>query len=61
MHGSSDFVKDGLKVNIIPVCEEDNVEFITVELPGVVVHSVYKPPTEQFLVPPLECRNMLML
>ena len=27
--------------------EEDNVEFITVELPGVVVHSVYKPPAEQ--------------
>ena len=42
--GSSVFVRDGLKVNSIPVCEEDNVEFITVELPGVVVHSVYKPP-----------------
>ena len=41
-HGSSVFVRDGLKVNIISVCEEDNVEFITVEQPGVVVHSVYK-------------------
>ena len=29
-HGSSIFVRDGLKVNIISVCEEDNVEFITV-------------------------------
>ena len=57
-HGSSVFVRDGLMVNIISVCEEDNVDFITVELPGVVVHSVYKPPAEQFLFPPLERRNM---
>ena len=45
-HGSSVFVRDGLKVNSISVCEEENVEFITVELPGVVVHSLYKPPPE---------------
>ena len=32
-HGSSVFVRDGLQVNSISVCEEDNVEFITVELP----------------------------
>ena len=50
---SSVFVRDGLKVNIISVCEEENVEFITVELPGVVVHSLYKPPPEPFLLPPL--------
>ena len=31
-HGSSVFVSYGLKVNSISVCEEDNVEFITVEL-----------------------------
>ena len=48
------FLLDGLKVNSILVCEEDNVEFITVELPGVVVHSVYKPPAEQFLLPPIQ-------
>ena len=29
-HGSSVFVRVGLKVNRISVCEEDNVEFITV-------------------------------
>ena len=56
-HGNS-VLSDGLKVNSISVCEEDNVEFITVELPGVVVHSVYKPPDEQFLLPPLGSRNM---
>ena len=51
-HGSSVFVRDGLKVNSISVCEEENVEFITVELSGV-VHSLYKPPPEPFLLPPL--------
>ena len=40
-HDSADFVRDGMKVNSISVCEEENVEFITVELPGVVVHSLY--------------------
>ena len=57
-HGSSDFVRDGPKVNSITVCEEDNVEFITVEISGIVVHSVYKPPTEQFVLPPVGSRNM---
>ena len=57
-HGGSVSVRDGLKVNSIYVCEEDNVEFITVELNGVVVHSVYKPPAEQFLLPLLGSRNM---
>ena len=52
-HGSSVFVRDGLKVNSISVCEKENVEFITVELPGVVVHSLYKPPPEPFLLLPL--------
>ena len=50
--------RDGLKVNSISVCEDDNIVFITVELPGVVVHSVYKPPAEQFLLPQLGSRNM---
>ena len=57
-HGSSVFVRDGLQVNSISVCKEDIVEFITMELPGVVVHSVYKLPAERFLLPPLGSRNM---
>ena len=52
-HGSSVFVRDGLKVNSISVCEEEKVEFITVELPGVIVHSLYKPPPEPFQLHPL--------
>ena len=39
-HGSSVYISDGLKVNNISVCEEENVELITVELHGVVVHNV---------------------
>ena len=57
-HGTSVFVRDSLKVNSFSVCEEDKVEFITVELPGVVVHFVYKPSAEQFLLFPLGNRNM---
>ena len=53
-HGGALFVRDGLKV-FLPV---KRIMLITVELPGVVVHSVYKPPAEQFLLPPLGCRNM---
>ena len=37
-HDSSVFIIDGLKVNNISVCAEENGELITVELPGV-VHS----------------------
>ena len=43
-HGNSVFIRDGLNVYSISVCEEENIEISTVELPGVVVHSVYKPP-----------------
>ena len=56
-HGISVFIKDGLKVNNIPVCEEENGELITVELPGVVVHSMYKPRLELFRLPALGQRN----
>ena len=58
-HGSSVFVRDCLKLNRISVCEEENVELITVELPGVVVHSLYKPPPEPCLIPPLGQRIKL--
>ena len=52
-HGSSVFVIDGLTLNSISIFEEENVEFITVERPGVVVHSLYRPPPEPFQLPPL--------
>ena len=52
-HGSSVFIRDGLKVNNISVCEEGNVELITVEISCVIVHSMYKPPPEHFQLPAL--------
>ena len=56
-HDSFVFIRDGLKVNNISVCEEGNVELITVELPGVIVHSMYKPPPESFRLSALGQRN----
>ena len=56
-HGSSVFIRDGLKVNNISVCKEGNVELITVELSGVIVHFMYKPPPEPFRLPALGQRN----
>ena len=57
-HGRSVFVRNGLRVSSISVREEHNVGFITVELSGIVVHSVYKPPAVQFMLAPLRNRNM---
>ena len=59
-HGSSVFIRDGLKVNNISVCEEGNVELITVELSGVFIHSMYKPPPEPFRLPALGQRNLVI-
>ena len=56
-HGSSVFIRDGLKVNTISVCKEGNVELITVELSGVIVHFKYKPPPEHFRLPALGQRK----
>ena len=47
-----------LKVNSISATAVNHVEVIATELPGVVVHSVYKPPSEQFVLPPLGHRSL---
>ena len=43
---SAIFIRDDLKVKSISVTAANHVEVITAELPDVVVHSVYKPPSE---------------
>ena len=58
-HGSAVFVRKDIKVNSIYVYKQGTVELITIEMPGVVVHSVYKPPTEPFVLPALEHSNLL--
>ena len=50
-YASPVFKRSDRRVNNVPICDVCNVGLITVELPGVVVHSAYKPPGEQFVVP----------
>ena len=58
-YGSVIFIRDDLKVkNIISVTAANHVELITAELPDVVVHSVYNPPSEQFVLPLLGHRSL---
>ena len=52
-YGSAIHIRSDLKVKGVSVCEQDNVELISNEMPGVVVHSVYKPPNEKFVLPAL--------
>ena len=58
MGGEAIFTRDDLKVKSISVTAANHVEVITAELPDVVVHSVYKPPSEQFVLPPLGHRSL---
>ena len=51
-YGSAIFIKDDLNVKSISVTAANHIEVIIVELPDVVVHSVYKPPSDQFVLPP---------
>ena len=52
-YGSAVFIRDDLKVKGISICEEEDVEVITIELCNAIIQSVYKPPNKQFLLPPL--------
>ena len=50
-YGGAIFIRDDLKVKSISVTAANHVEVITAELPDLAVHSVYKPPGEQFVLP----------
>ena len=41
----------------ISICEEDDVELITIELCNAIIQSVYMPPNKQFILLPLQQRN----
>ena len=47
-----------MKVKGVSVWDQDNVELISIEMPGVVVHSVYKPPNEKVVLPALGHGNL---
>ena len=57
-YGSAIYIRDDLKVKSISVTASNHVEVITAELPDVVAHYVYKPPSEQFVLPPLGHRSI---
>ena len=57
-YGSANFIRDDVKVKSISVATASYVEGITAVLPNVVVHSVYNPPSEQFVIPPLGQRSL---
>ena len=56
-YGSTVFIRDDLKVKRIYICEEDDVELITIELCNAIIQSDNKPPNKQFLLPPLQQGN----
>ena len=51
------FIRDDLKVKGMSVCEEDDVELITIELCSAIIQSVYNPPNKQFILPQLQQWN----
>ena len=56
-YGSAILIRNDLKVKKIYEGVQENVEIITIVMPGVVVHSVYKPPNDPFELPALGHRN----
>ena len=57
-YGSAILIRDDLRVEKISVRTLGTVELLTIVMPGVVVHSVYKPPNDQFQLPALGHRNL---
>ena len=47
-YGSAIPIKDDLKVDNVYEGVQGTVELITIVVSGVVVHSMYKPPNDQF-------------
>ena len=52
-------IRSDLKVKRAYVRDHDNVKLISIEMPGVVVHSVCKPPSEKFVLPALGHENLI--
>ena len=57
-YGITVFLRKDLIINSIPVRMYGNRELLTVEMPDVVVHSVYKHQNDPFVLPALDIRNL---
>ena len=55
-YGSTILIRSDIKVKGVSLW--DNVELISIEMPGAVVHSVYKQPNEKFILPARGYRNL---
>ena len=51
-------IRNDLKVKGVSVWEHDNVELSSIQMPGVVVHAMYKPPNEKCVLPALGHGNL---
>ena len=57
-YGSVILIRNNLKAGKIYERVQGTVEIITIVMPGVVLHSVYKPPNDPFELPALRHRNL---
>ena len=57
-YGSVILIRDDLKVDNVYERVQRIVELITIVMSGVVVHSVYNPPNDQFVLPALGHRDL---
>ena len=57
-YGSVILIRDDLKVDNVYESVPGTVELITIVMSGVVVHSVYNPPNDQFAFPALGHRDL---
>ena len=57
-YGSAILIREDLKVENVYEIVQGTVELITIVMSGVVVHYVYKPPNNQFVLPALGHRDL---
>ena len=57
-YGSAILIRVDIKVENVYERVQGTVELITIAMSGVVVHSVYKPPNDQFVLPALGHRDL---
>ena len=57
-YGNDILIRNDLKVKKIYERVQGTVEIITIMMPGVVIHSMYKPPNDPFELPALNHRNL---
>ena len=57
-YGNVILIRSDLNVKCVSVWEKDNVELISIGMPGVVVHSVYKLPYDECVLQALGHGNL---